>query len=493
MPTTNRAWTYEQFLNSADLNDEAIRAEAIDAYNTATRPRLRGINPQPRTGSPFRSTTAALDGMNWLTDAENAIRRNVSFEDTSITRRTGYTSTEYADYLHNRKGVYQFIKDAPPRVDIGTARRTFTAARALRLPVASISRAARQYGANELSRQACQTVRHFREDYREAMNVRPTGYKVVRWFENRKIEFHLAPPSSEVSRVVQWRELTEHFKQAIRRARQERRAANVDTLATKPTNFHLQKNAIKMLRTIKKPDENVRSVGVEIECYIPRSADLTKLYPVAQYVNITQDGSIRPEGENMTGAEFRVCAPAYKMQEVITTLCAILKDLGAKVNTSCGLHVHLDQRNRTPDEVQATFANFIRAQNLLLSVVPKSRRENNFCKKHRGTDFQSAMYGQRYKIVNASAYRKHKTIEIRLFNGTVNATKIVHWIKTLWAIEAGQPVLRCPKTFDIAQRYWRIDAPTLQWLKARQDKFKDVVTADNTDVMDVDAEPIEEN
>ena len=192
----------------------------------------------------------------------------------------------------------------------------------------------------------------------------------------------------------------------------------------------------------------------------------------------------------MTGAEFRVCAPAYKMQEVITTLCAILKDIGAKVNTSCGLHVHLDQRNRTPEEVQQTFANFIRAQNLLLSVVPKSRRENHFCKKHRGTDFQSAMYGQRYKIVNASAYRKHKTIEIRLFNGTVNATKIINWVKTLWAIENGQPVLRCPKTFDIARRYWPLDPSTLEWLKKRQEKFKQAVTADNTDVMD--AEPIEE-
>ena len=459
--------TYEQFLHQS--NEEIREAMATTRIRQLVSPLL------------------VLDGIRHLINAENAIRRNVSFEDTSITRRTGYTSTEYADYLANRKGVYQFIKDTPPRVDIGTARRTFTAARALRLPVASISRAARQYGANELSRQARQTVRHFREDYRDAMKTTPTGYKVVRWFENRKIEFHLAPPSSEVSRIVQWRRLTEHFKQAIRRARQERRAANVDTLATKPTNFHLQKNAIKMLRTVKKPDENVRSVGVEIECYIPRSADLTKLYPVAQYVNITQDGSINGYPSDHSGAEFRVCAPAYKMAEVITTLCAILKDIGAKVNTSCGLHIHLDQRNRTPEEIQTTFANFIRAQNLLLSVVPKSRRTNTYCKKHRGTDFQSAMYGQRYKIVNASAYRKHKTIEIRLFNGTVNAEKIINWTKTLWAIEAGQPVLRCPKTFDIAQRYWGIDAPTLRWLKTRQEKFKEVTASDNTDVMDVES------
>lgn len=462
--------TYEQFLHQS--NEEIREAMATTRIRQLVSPLL------------------VLDGIRHLINAENAIRRNVSFEDTSITRRTGYTSTEYADYLANRKGVYQFIKDAPPRIDRSAAIRNYTAIRALRLQASGISRAARQYGANELSRQACQTVRNFREDYREAMNVRPTGYKVVRWFENRKIEFHLPPLTQAFdgrTRAEQWRVITGQFREAIKRARQERRAARVDVLATKPTNFHLQKNALKLLRVIKKPDENVRSVGIEIECYIPRSADLTKLYPVAQYVNITQDGSINGYPSDHSGAEFRVCAPAYKMAEVITTLCAILKDIGAKVNTSCGLHIHLDQRNRTPEEIQTTFANFIRAQNLLLSVVPKSRRTNTYCKKHRGTDFQSAMYGQRYKIVNASAYRKHKTIEIRLFNGTVNAEKIINWTKTLWAIEAGQPVLRCPKTFDIAQRYWGIDAPTLRWLKTRQEKFKEVTASDNTDVMDVES------
>lgn len=490
MPNITQNWTYDQFVEQAD---EVQRAEVIRAHTEQQR---RTYNTQ-LTGSPFRSGNAqVLDGLRWLHDAENAMRRNVSFDDTAIiTRRTGHSG--FADYLANRKGVYQFIKDAPTRINRGAAIRNYTAMRALRLPSAGISRAARQYGANELSRQACQTVRAFRDEYRQAMTIRPTGYTVVRWFENRKIEYRLAPlpmaleNSMIQTRAEQWRGVKEHFKQAIKRAREERRAARVDSLANKPTNFHLQKNVLAMLRQAKRPDENVRSVGIEIECFIPRSADMTKLYPVAQYVNITTDGSIQGYPSGYAGVEFRICAPAYKMVEVITQMCAILKVIGAKVNTSCGLHVHLDQRNRTPEDIQKIFANFIRAQNLLLEVVPQSRRENHFCKKHRGTDFQSAMYGQRYKIVNASAYRKHKTIEIRLFNGTVNAEKIINWIKTLWAIEGAQPVLRCPKTFDIAQRYWNIDATTLRWLKARQDKFKQASTTDNTDVMDV--EPIEEN
>lgn len=491
MPNTSRnstPWSYENFARMVDGDISAVVSEYTEDQRRAAAQRQRAA----LTGSPFRSgSPESINGLRWLADAENATRFNVTFDESHYTmRRTGFASSEFADYLKNRKGVYQFIKESPPIVNMREAAiRSYTAMRALRLPSASISRAARQYGAGELSRQACQTVRHFREDYREAMIVRPTGYKVVRWFENRKIEFYLAPPSRDVSRPEQWRQIKEQFREAIQRARAERRAAHVDTLAQKPTNFHLQKNALRMLKTYKKPDANVRSVGIEIECCIPRNADMTKLWPVAQYVNVTSDGSVHPDKEGYAAVEFRVCTPAFKMAEVITQMCKILNDMGARVNKTCGLHVHLDQRNRTPDEMKVIFSNFIRAQNLLFEVVPKSRRNNSYCKKHRGTDFDQATRGQRYKAINATAFRKHNTLEIRLFSGTVNAEKIINWVKTLWAIEAGQPVLRCPKTFDIAQRYWRIDADVLRWLKGRQEKFKDV-PRDNTDVMD--AEPIEE-
>lgn len=481
MPLNNpQHWTYEQFVEQADEVTNDVRARLIGELRNAAN---------TRTATPSR--VSIIGGIGNLADTERRLSQNVYMDEGASIFPRRSTSAGYADYLANRKGIYQFIKDTPQAVDRDAMRRNYTAMCALRLQASGISRAARMYGASRLAEMARETVAAFREDYRRASWVPPTGYTVVRWFEDRKIEFHL-PPLEQASRTraEQWALITSQFREAIKRAREERRAF-VDVLANKTPNMRLQKNALKLLRVYKKPDENVRSVGIEIECFMPRNADMTLLYPVAQYVNVGSDGSIRPDGNNMAGVEFRVCAPAYKMEEVITTLCKILKTMGAKVNSSCGLHVHLDQRNRTPEDVKQTFANFIRAQNLLFEVVPSSRRENNFCKKHRGTDFEQATRGQRYKAINASAFRKHRTIEIRLFNGTVNATKIINWVKTLWAIESGSPVLRCPKTFDIAQRYWRIDADTLRWLKARQEKFKTVTATDNTDVMDV--EPIEEN
>lgn len=477
-------YSYDDFIRSAEMPSNPVR-QSSGLTPTDIASIIGHSANASRRGSPFPS----LQGFRALMEVENALALNVTIK---INRRE--SPQGYADYLANKKGVYQFIKDEPTSINRTIAMGSYIAMRALRLKVAAINREARMYNAGELSRVACQTVRQFRQDFNMAQWTRPQAYTVVRWFENRKIEFRFSamPEGALINGpsclLLQWKEVQKHFCAAIKQARAARREMHIDPLASKPVGIYLQRSALKMLKVYKKPDENVRSVGIEIECFIPSTADMTKFWPVAQYVNVGTDGSIRPEGPNMRGVEFRVCAPAYKMTEVVNDLCMVLKDIGAKVNSSCGLHVHLDQRNQTAEEVKQTFTNFIRAQNLLMEVVPESRRDNHFCKKHRGTDFMAAQRGGRYKAINASSYSKHRTIEIRLFNGTINASKIIHWIKTLWAIEGGQPVLRCPKTFDIAQRYWRIDAVTLSWLKARQEKFK-TITADNTDVMD--AEPIE--
>lgn len=401
-------------------------------------------------------------------------------------------SKQYTDHHKNKKGLYQFTKDGELPVNIEEAKRKYEALQSLRFSVAKIARDARLHGAHELVRIGINAVKDLRADYNETVgpncNYIFKGYTVSRWFHDRTIAYHFRfRPDDDSPLFTRWNQFIAAFRDSIRTARQNRHGSNMDTLANKPTNIHLQKSALRLLKKYKTPAENVRSVGIEIECFIPKNSDFTKLYPVAQYVNVGSDGSIHPDGRDMDGIEFRVCAPDYQMEGVVRKLCSILNEMGAKVNTSCGLHVHLDQRGKSMDDVRKTFTNFIRAQNLLLTVVPKSRRRNTFCKKHRGTDLNEAMVGSRYKIVNARAFQTHKTIEIRLFNGTVNADKIVNWVKTLWAIEAGESVLRCPKTFDIATRYWPIDQRVLAWLKARQEKFKEVVAVGD-DIIEAEEE-----
>jgi hypothetical protein len=267
-----------------------------------------------------------------------------------------------------------------------------------------------------------------------------------------------------------------HFQTQIRELRRVR--ANTfnerfDRLRInqRPNNYMLQRGAVKQLGKKKAPVAGIKCVGIEIECLLPEKADMTMFWPVAKFIEIGSDGSIRRDKENQRSVEIRVVCPQSMVREVISTLGKVLYDMGASVNKSCGLHVHIDQRHKTAEEVSLSFANLVRAQNLLMQVVPKSRRDNSFCTKQRGTDFEDAMLGPRYKAVNATAYRKHKTIEIRLMNGTVNAEKIINWTETLLAIDRGPRVLRCPKDFDVAKRYWALSDENVRWLKMRQEKF----------------------
>ncbi len=79
---------------------------------------------------------------------------------------------------------------------------------------------------------------------------------------------------------------------------------------------------------------------------------------------------------------------------------------------------------------------------ILRSLVPSSRRHNNYCQpfekmaRHGGTQpatYRDLMSGlnDRYCGINLRALEKHGTIENRYHGGTVNAQKIIHWAR-LW-------------------------------------------------------------
>jgi gamma-glutamyl:cysteine ligase YbdK (ATP-grasp superfamily) len=79
------------------------------------------------------------------------------------------------------------------------------------------------------------------------------------------------------------------------------------------------------------------------------------------------------------------------------------------------------------------FANLVYYQKLLFAMVPKSRRDNRYCKKNdKGVNMDD--YGSRYHAINPESYRKFKTIEVRLHSGTTDWVKINNWIELLSAI-----------------------------------------------------------
>lgn len=199
-------------------------------------------------------------------------------------------------------------------------------------------------------------------------------------------------------------------------------------------------------------------IGIEIELMlpIPKAKEVAKQllkevpYLTEKLVSIGQDGSIKPPRDSgLYGYEIRLLIPVGKLTSIVTDVCTALGKLGAKVNKSCGLHVHLDQRQSTPISVYKTYRKLTSALPLLFRCVPPTRRENKFCRDEKldeHTAFKS-MYDReeydedaddsrayRYRAISLSSYTKYETIEVRLHSGTTSADKILSWVNLLLAI-----------------------------------------------------------
>lgn len=190
-------------------------------------------------------------------------------------------------------------------------------------------------------------------------------------------------------------------------------------------------------------------IGVEIECFIP-VADGTNLTHEQfekllekeriKYCDVKHDGSIRPD-ERALAVEITILTKINDFSN-LEKLCKFLSQHKAKVNKSCGLHVHLDQRDvfirhrrsRESVEMKKELSNRLMRLNqclpLLSSAVPKSRRENSYCSLARSRMNQRG----RYYAINTAALQRYSTLEIRLHSGTTDYVKISNWIKLVYGI-----------------------------------------------------------
>lgn len=170
-----------------------------------------------------------------------------------------------------------------------------------------------------------------------------------------------------------------------------------------------------------------RAIGVEMECYGTVHTD-TLAMSLPTWARAGQDGSIRPHGD-ASGHEVRALLVRREMEPRLWRLCQIMRGHDLKVNASCGLHIHLDQRGQTYQQVTKRAKIMDAWLHQLQELVPASRRTNNFCRFGiSATD--------RYRAVNLTAFAKYQTLEIRLHSGTVDYTKILSWIRLLELLAA---------------------------------------------------------
>ena len=197
--------------------------------------------------------------------------------------------------------------------------------------------------------------------------------------------------------------------------------------------------------------------GVEIECYNVIRTNLIEKgtrkglsvrsegynhSDNQHYYKIVSDSSLQGNDTN------EVVSPILQGNDGLNSLqrlCEALSEIDAKVNKSCGLHVHIGAASMSDEMYCRLVRNYQKLEAIIDTFMPLSRRGNNsrWCHSLQGIDFShcttkrqiaAAMNYDRYFKVNAMSYDRHQTIEFRQHSGTTDYEKISNWIAFLAAL-----------------------------------------------------------
>ena len=182
----------------------------------------------------------------------------------------------------------------------------------------------------------------------------------------------------------------------------------------------------------------------------------------------------RPEGRTYSDLRCELVSPICQYSDIedVQEIVRKLRAAGAMANDSCGIHVHVDGKNHTPDSLVRLMNLTVGRQDIIYEALQIGDRANRWCKKinrdlltamrrdkarskasieriwysrandgYNGCIDHQHYNSTRYHGVNLHAFFTKGTVEFRLFNGTTHAGKIKAYIQfclamSAWAINA---------------------------------------------------------
>lgn len=125
----------------------------------------------------------------------------------------------------------------------------------------------------------------------------------------------------------------------------------------------------------------------------------------------------------------------------VDKLCEFARENNWRINSACGLHVHLDATDLTQEQLFTVARAYLLTYDLWSCFLPVSRKNNYYCAKHFYAPSSLDLYngfeawvreevaGERYCWINFGAYLRHGTIELRNHTASLNARKINNWTR----------------------------------------------------------------
>ena len=263
----------------------------------------------------------------------------------------------------------------------------------------------------------------------------------------------------------------------------------------------LKAKQIKTIKDPKKPKTKDNHIGVEIEfaSYLSES-QIGQLFLDANLLDYVELHHEYIEGRDKNGgeAEWELCviAPEKEIFDIIKRVCVVLNEQAdANITYGCGLHVHIDARNR---DVKKMYNNLFNCQEVLYSMVNHTRRSNKHvqlmqkkqwlpprpgfahttackeehcvCKFENKDDFKGK--AMRFYGINSWSYISHKTMEVRIHSGSSNAAKINNWIKLLLNIVDGKAIKSYIKNIEDFKSTIQMDEKLMSYVESRVEYFK---------------------
>lgn len=208
--------------------------------------------------------------------------------------------------------------------------------------------------------------------------------------------------------------------------------------------------------SVRRSRRNVgRAFGVEIELTGPRRDIIEEAlatigidvvvrgYAVTNGNNweLKHDGSVRGEGLELVSPKLYGEEGLATLEQVLTTLTVA----GATVDRSCGIHVHIDFRGRSVQQIKDSIRPIVGSQSAIYDMCAPSRRSNTYSPMWRESHVQSMMlatdlaqiqYVGPRGFVNLGSYPRHGSIEFRSHGGSTNARKVLAWVRMIQAAVA---------------------------------------------------------
>lgn len=209
-------------------------------------------------------------------------------------------------------------------------------------------------------------------------------------------------------------------------------------------------------------------IGVEIECFnanpktivaklkekgvsVQNFSGYSKQTSRTQWL-VTTDASVTTTGTGI-GKGLEIVSPPLtiaQMEVQLKMVCEVLNELGAKIDKTCGIHVHHEIDDLPLQGIKNIFSIYHKHIKTIEGILPSSRRGSTnprYCKPIEqyqvdriqqvdSANFIKDILGTRYKTINFDGYISRGTCEFRQHAGSTDFDKIFNWILITQSIVA---------------------------------------------------------